>query len=183
MVHNTLKSVETTIFKQNAWLKEAKRVQKEARLILSEFEGKAITKQDFSLFKKVKDKLNTIECFKKNVEHYDKGCYADVRVYFLTSEYDIYANIKFCYLGNPDKNGVSGATYFEEYLYIGKIENHVLSGFYDREFKLIDKDKTIKLFVECQNLFNEANKVKDLLHFRVARHLSDSFIRELKEDD
>lgn len=170
--HN-INEIKEIIFKQNALYNQARETTTKAKEILKPFLNKQVTKSNTELFKKVKESLKPLEIY-KDCKNYKKGNKAKVQVYFKASEFDIYVLIKFMYLGDSDKNGVCKCEYFEDYVYIGKIEKNILTSFYEREYKLINEESEIKKFIELQNKINEVITLKEGLHFKVKNKLSES---------
>jgi len=173
-----MEEIKKEIFKQNALYKEALKLQEKVKPILKEFENKPITKKDNTLLKSVKDKLKPLECFKKEVEHYNKGNKATLQIYFLSSEFDVYANVQFCYIDSPDKNGVCGCRYYEEYIYFGEIQSHVLKGFYEHKYNLLDEEEQLNQFVKTQGLINQVIDEKEKLHYKLKEFLSERIKKE-----
>tara|TARA_Y100000034_G_scaffold72876_1_gene87806 strand:- start:396 stop:956 length:561 start_codon:yes stop_codon:yes gene_type:complete len=174
-----IEQIKKEIFKQNELNKLGNITRKKAIDILKEFKNKQILKKDNTLLKAVKEKLTHLEVYDKKVKHYDiNGKWATLQIYINCSYgYNLVANLKYCY---SVKSG--GCEYFEQSVYIAKVENLILKEFYnkaDDERKQINETEQLNQFKKVQRIINTLIDEKEKLNYALKRFLSES----IKDDD
>ena len=175
-----IEQIKNEIFKQNELNKLGNITRKKAIDILKEFKNKQILryKGQFTLLKAVKEKLTHLEVYDKKVKHYDiNGKWATLQIYINCSYgYNLVANLKYCY------SGKSGCEYFEQSVYIAKVENLILKEFYnkaDDERKQINETEQLNQFKKVQRIINTLIDEKEKLNYALKRFLSEV----IKDDD
>ena len=176
-----IEQIKNEIFKQNELNKLGNITRKKAIDILKEFKNKQILryKGQFTLLKAVKEKLTHLEVYDKKVKHYDiNGKWATLQIYINCSYgYNLVANLKYCYSGKS-----SGCEYFEQSVYIAKVENLILKEFYnkaDDERKQINETEQLNQFKKVQRIINTLIDEKEKLNYALKRFLSEV----IKDDD
>ena len=171
--------IKNEIFKHNELNKEGNIIRNKAIDILKEFKNKQILKKENSLLKVVREKLKHLEIYDKKVKHYDiKGRWATLQIYIhCLYGYNLVADLKYCYSGKS-----SGCEYFEQSVYIAKVENLILKEFYnkaDDERKQINETEQLNQFKKVQKIINTLLDEKEKLNYGLKHFLSETIKDEV----